>query len=133
MRTILTCLLLVAPVALAQDRKNHAEKMTMAEREQLLKLINEERKKHDLPPLKLSAKMDEQAQSWAEHMHKMGKLKHGGFKGDRGQCIAEGQNSPEAVTKAWMSDAGHRNILLGKSYHELGAGRSGKYWVTDFK
>jgi uncharacterized protein YkwD len=107
--------------------------MTAAEREQLLKLINERRKKHGLAELRLSAKMDEQAQSWAEHLHKIGKLQHGGFKGDRGQCIAEGQSSPEAVYKAWMSDPPHRAILLGKSYRELGAGRVGKYWVTDFK
>lgn len=96
-------------------------------------MINEERKKHNLAELNLNAKMDTQAQTWADHLLKIGKLVHGGFQGDRGQCIADGQPSPEAVCKAWMSDAGHRAILLGKSYRDLGAGRAGKYWVTDFK
>jgi uncharacterized protein YkwD len=111
----------------------HPKKSSADEREHVLKLINEERKKHDLPALRLETKMDEQAQHWADHLHKSGKLQHGGFKGDRGQCIAEGQPTPEAVVKAWLSDAGHRKILLGKDYRELGVGRSGKYWVTDFK
>jgi uncharacterized protein YkwD len=137
----LTAALLVGSgfVGSAEEHKDKAGKkgetgtMSATEREQLLSDINAERKKHDLPPLRLDTKMDEQAQHWADHLHKLGKLQHGDFKGDRGQCIAEGQQNPAAVTKAWMSDEGHRKILLGKSYREVGFGRSGKFWVADFK
>src|SRR5207302_1580714 len=101
-----------------------ADAASAAVREQVLKHINDERKKHDLAPLRLDTKMDDQAQHWAAHLHKIGKLVHGDFGGDRGQCIAEGQPTPAAVVKAWLSDAPHRAILLGKSYRELGVGRS---------
>lgn len=117
----------------AKEKKGKSAEMTAAERDHLLKFINKERARRGLVELRLNAAMDQQAQTWAEHMRKTGKLQHGGFKGDRGQCIAAGQPTPEAVGQAWMGHAPHRDILMGKSFRELGVGRAGKFWVADFK
>ncbi|HEY77432.1 MAG TPA: hypothetical protein G4O00_14845 [Thermoflexia bacterium] len=55
-----------------------------------------------------------------------------------GECIAAGYTSPQSVVNAWLNSPGHRAILLGENYTEIGsgyysgAGTYGTYWTTDF-
>lgn len=54
----------------------------------------------------------------------------------RGENIAYGQASPEAVMQAWMNSDGHRSNILSKNYSYIGVGvvRNGStlYWTQLF-
>ena len=106
------------------------DKNSKSEQEDLIKLINDGRKKNGLKPLKPNHNIDKLAQNWAEHMQKTNMLLHNDFKG--GQCIAEGKNA-ETVYKAWMGSKPHREGLMGKEYKDVGIGKSGKYWVVNLR
>ena len=109
---------------------SYAEKGKNSEQQELIKLINEGRKKNDLKPLKLGQSEDKAAQKWAEHMQKTNDLVHGGF--DGAQCIGEGEDAKK-VYNAWMGSKPHREGLMGKEYREIGIGKAGKYWVVNLK
>ena len=122
------CSLLI--IAVVFITPSYAEKGGNSEQQELLKLINEGRKKNDLKPLKLGQGKDKSAQKWAEHMQKTNVLVHGGF--DGAQCIAEGEDAKK-VYNAWMGSKPHHEGLMGKEYREIGIGRAGKYWVVNLK
>lgn len=122
------CSLLI--IAVVFITPSYAEKGGNSEQQELLKLINEGRKKNDLKPLKLGQGKDKSAQKWAEHMQKTNVLVHGGF--DGAQCIGEGEDAKK-VYNAWMGSKPHREGLMGKEYREIGIGRAGKYWVVNLK
>lgn len=48
-----------------------------------------------------------------------------------GENIAAGQTTPQQVMTDWMSDAGHRQNILGP-YQDVGFGMIGTFWVVDF-
>ena len=48
-----------------------------------------------------------------------------GYQGAGGENIALGQQTPEAVMKAWMESQGHRENILRGSYGRLGVGQVG--------
>ena len=48
-----------------------------------------------------------------------------------GEIIACGQTGAEAAVAAWMSDAPHRDIVLGP-YTEVGIAMVDLYWVVDW-
>lgn len=122
------CSLLI--IAVVFITPSYAEKGGNSEQQELLKLINEGRKKNDLKPLKLGQGKDKSAQKWAEHMQKTNVLVHGGF--DGAQCIGEGEDAKK-VYNAWMGSKPHREGLMGKEYREIGIGSAGKYWVVNLK
>ena len=51
-----------------------------------------------------------------------------------GENIAKGQQTPEAVVKAWMNSSGHRKNILNPSFTEIGVGyaEQGNYWTQMF-
>lgn len=134
---LLACILLLAPMAGLASASTG---------EDVRDLINRERAKKGLKPVRLAEKLTGAAQSFAVYMNKHNKFSHtadGKSPGQRisaagykwsacGEIIAKGYPTPASVVKGWMNWPGHKAIILGKSYTQIGVGKSGSYWVVDF-
>jgi uncharacterized protein YkwD len=115
----------------------------------LTELTNQERKKHDLPPLKVSPLLTKVARAHAENMARQEKLEHildGKTPFQRlkaanylykhaGENVAFRLNVelPEIIEN-WMKSPLHRKNVLGKDYTEIGIGaaiaRDGTIYYT---
>lgn len=105
-----------------------------ADEKKLIKLVNAERKKVDLPPLKANEKLMKAARGHSANMAAKGQLDHTLDEkgpGERlkdvryastgwGENIAAGQRTPAEAMESWMNSEGHRANLLGKDYREIG-------------
>ena len=124
---------MLLPAACAGD------KLTLTAAEKLvLDLTNQERKKHDLPPLTLNPTLFKVARAHSENMGRQMKMEHtldektafdrlraAGYKyAAAGENIGSGD--PRApvtlVMQAWMESEGHRANILNKEYTEIGVG-----------
>ena len=123
--------------------------------QEVLKLVNQERKQNGLKPLALSEKLDTAADDYSEEMIKDNRFSHrgkdGSSPGDRiekagytdwntwAENIAAGQQSAAEVVRGWMNSPGHRaNILnsrmthMGLGYAEGNNARYGNRWTQVF-
>ncbi len=117
----------------------------------VLDLVNIERKKAGLSPLKLNTEVTSVAQVKSDDMAKNGYFDHnsptygspfamltsfGVSYRTAGENIAKGQQTPEAVMKAWMNSTGHRENILSPKFKELGVGYTANngspVWVQIF-
>ena len=46
--------------------------------------------------------------------------------------IAVGYTDEKTVIIGWLASPGHCSNMMGRSYKEMGIGRSGNYWTQDF-
>jgi uncharacterized YkwD family protein len=116
---------------------------------EVLNLVNAERSKQGLKPLKMNTTLNKSAQAKAKDMHDKKYFDHNsptyGSPFDQmkqfgysysyaGENIAMGQRSPQEVMKAWMNSAGHRANILSPNFTEIGIGyySDGNYWVQQF-
>ncbi len=115
--------------------------------EQIFARINAERTKEGLKPVLVHPLLTKAAGLFAAEMNRRGVMTHtgedGSTPGDRitragyswqtyGEIVAFGQPTPEAVVLAWMNSPGHRAIIMGTQYEEIGVGYSGRYYCCDF-
>lgn len=120
--------------------------------EAILKLVNQERSKAGVSPLKLSEKLTNVANIKAKDMADKNYFSHtsptygspfdmlkkfGISFSYAGENIAAGQKTAEEVMDSWMNSSGHRQNILNKNYTQLGVGfkRGGQYgteWVQLF-
>jgi uncharacterized protein YkwD len=117
----------------------------------LLELVNAERKKADLSPLKSATLLVNAARSHSENMAKQDTLAHEldgkgpeerlADLGYKAAAIAENcavaARTPEEVTRLWMNSEGHKANMLGENYTQAGIGTAktaeGKmYWTMVF-
>lgn len=117
----------------------------------VLELINAERAKYGLAPVRYSNTLDTAAEKHAVHMARVGKMAHDGigdadpgariraegFGDSWGENVATGQTSPEQVVAEWMASPGHRRNILDPTFRQMGVayttssgGRS--YWAQEF-
>jgi uncharacterized protein YkwD len=106
---------------------------------QLLDLTNQERKKREVPPLRLSLRLCQVARDHAANMARQEKMEHtldgktpldrlrvAGYNFARGgENIAAGDpeaSLPAAVMKVWMESPGHRDNILAPVFTEIGLG-----------
>jgi uncharacterized protein YkwD len=128
---------------------------------QVVQLVNAERAKQSLPPLKVLSSLTAAARHHAMDMAVDNYFGHDSMDSAGGQLtfacgtfdrislwykgwnraaenIAAGFNSPQQVMDAWMKSDGHRDNILNPDYTEFGVGYysgSGQfpaYWVQDF-
>jgi Cysteine-rich secretory protein family len=118
----------------------------------IVELVNEERTKNNLPPMKHSLTLSDAARYHAADMDQDDYFLHDTYDKlndqlakqctwveriktfyatPRAENIAKGFTSPETVMRAWMESAGHRKNILA-DYWEIGAGYFGNEWVQDF-
>ncbi|MBV6459661.1 MAG: hypothetical protein HONBIEJF_02812 [Fimbriimonadaceae bacterium] len=120
---------------------------------QVVELMNHERVKHGLPPVKASTELMRAAQVHAkslstdqffDHSDQQGKsagdrAKDAGYRWTLiAENIAAGQDSPAEVMNTWMNSPKHRANILNARVMEVGVGyitdrerRYDHYWVMD--
>ncbi len=117
---------------------------------EVVRLVNIERQKAGLAPLKIDSKLCQIAKLKSEDMKKKGYFSHTsptyGTPFDMlkqfnvtyktaGENIAKGQKDAKAVVDAWMNSPGHRKNILSKSFTHIGVGNvkgSSNYWTQLF-
>ena len=56
-----------------------------------------------------------------------------GYKGFYvGEVIARNYDNPAAVVQGWKNSTDHCKAMMSSTYIEMGAGKSGNIWVSDF-
>jgi len=133
------------PTATTSTENNKLEK-------QVVTLVNQERAKQGLAPLKENVKLssvartksgDMVANNYFDHTSPtygspFDMMKHFGITYTAaGENIAMGQPTADSVMTAWMNSPGHRANILSKNYTEIGVGvakdKSGAiYWTQEF-
>ena len=118
--------------------------------EQVLYLVNQERRQRNLPPLIFSSKLMDAAAIRAEeitqlfsHTRPNGEPCHSLIEDGAytiGENIAAGHATPEETMRQWMGSTGHRANILNEDYTELGVGYVYRenseyryYWVQLFR
>lgn len=135
----LIALTFAAPFLLADDKKETSPfEMTKAERT-LLKLLNKERVKKELPELKPQPVLFKVARAHSENMARQEKMEHvldGKTPGQRvlgagydygkiseNIAVSDSPDAPlEMVVKSWMDSKTHRDNLLSDKVTETGLG-----------
>lgn len=123
-----------------------------AQAEQVLNLVNAERKKQGLKALTLSSELSNIATLKSSDMAKKNYFSHtsptygtpfemlqqfGISYSAAGENIAAGQKTAEDVMQSWLNSSGHRANILSSKYTELGVGyykggSYGVYWTQLF-
>ena len=126
-----------------------ADSSVLSYEKEVIRLVNIERQKNDLSPLSEDWQLSRVARYKSEDMRDRGYFSHtsptygspfdmmrafGISYRSAGENIAKGQQSPEAVVKAWMNSPGHRANILNKGFTHIGVGyaKSGNYWTQMF-
>ena len=136
--------------AASSNKWKNEEKVPNNFAKEVLELVNYERAKEHLKPLKLSKSMSHYAQIRAKEITK--KFSHTRPSGYScftvipkpyktvGENIAAGQRSSKEVVQAWMDSPGHRANILNPKFRELGMGylylpdsHYKHYWVQLFR
>jgi uncharacterized YkwD family protein len=116
---------------------------------EVIDLTNEERRRHRLPPLTAESNLQKAAQLKSEDMSVHNNLSHSSptygspfqMLQDLGieysvaaENIAQGQQTPREVVRAWMNSTGHRQNILNNDITHIGVGfePSGSYWTQIF-
>jgi len=119
---------------------------------EVVRLVNIERAKQGLQPLKENWELSRVARYKSQDMVNKGYFSHTSptygspFKmmesfgirySSAGENIAMGQRTPEEVMNAWMNSPGHRSNILSPSYTQIGVGyakdANGRvYWTQMF-
>ncbi len=119
--------------------------------EKVLNLVNAERAKNNLFPLKLNTELSDMARLKCQEMRDLDYFSHISpvygtpfemlknfsinYKA-AGENIGKGQKTPEAVFAAWMNSDTHRGNILSPSFTEVGIGFAQSdnmtYWTQTF-
>jgi uncharacterized protein YkwD len=107
----------------------------------MVRLINRERAKRDLPPLRVNVHLVDSARYHSREMLQYGYFEHNSLHPARawdsrvraflhrsivGEALAWGAGtyaSPSATVRMWMASPPHRRILLDPSFRVIGIGR----------
>lgn len=120
--------------------------------QQVVSLVNAERAKHGLQPLRENWELSRVARFKSNDMRDSNYFSHtsptygsphqmirdfGLSYRASGENIAAGQTSAQAVFNSWMNSTGHRQNILSANYTEIGVGYSqggsyGHYWTQMF-
>lgn len=122
---------------------------------QVVELVNAERAKVGLPPLKAVAQLAEAARYHSADMAADRYRDHYTYDRDDSDAlvrictwtkrvqqyypdfdklienVGNGTSSPQTIMTAWMNSSGHRAAILG-DYREIGVGYASLYWTQDF-
>jgi uncharacterized YkwD family protein len=114
---------------------------------QVAALVNQERAKAGLAPLRLDSSLSNVAMVKAKDMSNNNYFSHysptygspfdmmnryGISFGYAGENIAMGQQSPTQVMTDWMNSQGHRENILSPNYDSIGVAFYNGYWVQEF-
>ena len=105
----------------------------------LFSLLNAERRRHGLRPLRAASCAGDFASSWASHIAHDGALRHQSVRRVLRSCradraaenVARGNVTPERMMEMWMHSRGHRRNILDPRLTHVGLGAaqgSGGQW-----
>ena len=109
-------------------------------------LINIERDKEGLSPLKWNQELATVARAHSKDMECRDYFSHTNLDGQSpatrmrtnnisfvyaGENLAHGHKTSEAVVEAWMKSEGHRNAILSEKATHIGVGFENYYWTVD--
>lgn len=123
--------------------------------ERVFELVNDARRKENLPSLSWNPTLATTAQAYAEDMATRGFFSHddpeGGAPRDRilkggytkpscncswvygtGENLAHGQDTPEKVMADWLASPGHRANIMSEDFEDIGIGYADEHWVQHF-
>lgn len=140
----------VVNIAAAQSTWKTSAEVPPNFAQEVLDLVNVERAKEHLNPLKLSSSLNHYAQIRAKEITKsFSHTRPSGYscftvipKPYRmvGENIAAGQRSAKEVVQAWMDSPGHRENIMNPKFKELGMGyvylpdsKYKHYWAQFFR
>jgi uncharacterized protein YkwD len=150
---ILTLLLVLSPSVRPTYAADPAATRLSAQGVRLVELINHQRAKAGLGPVKVNTLLVAEAQRFSGVQAGLGRLSHRGVDGTNagqrltrvgypwrffGENLAAGQQTPEAVVRGWMNSPTHRAVVLHVKAREIGIGHTYKaadragylnYWV----
>lgn len=136
-----------------KSTQNSGQTSTISnEANEVIKLVNIERSKNGLAPIKVNAELSKVATTKAQDMIDKNYFNHTsptyGTPFDMmkkfninytaaGENIAYGQKTPTIVMNGWMNSSGHRANILNSNFTEIGVGvvkdKNGTpYWVQMF-
>ncbi|MFY0545138.1 CAP domain-containing protein [Brevibacillus sp. H7] len=110
-------------------------------------LVNQERAKAGLQPLRLDSNLSKMALDKAKDMHDNNYFDHtsptygspfemmkkyGISYTYAGENIAMGQRTPQEVMNGWMNSPGHRANILNPNFNTIGVAYYNGYWVQEF-
>ncbi|GGE32156.1 hypothetical protein GCM10011391_08500 [Pullulanibacillus camelliae] len=138
-----------APTNNATNQNNQSNVSSDTAIQQVVDLVNTERKKNGLPALKVDSSLTKMADAKAKDMLNNHYFSHtsptygspfdmmkafGISYKNAGENIAQGQTNAQNVMKDWMNSSGHRANILNKDYTFIGVGHTGSqnYWVQEF-
>jgi uncharacterized protein YkwD len=102
---------------------------------EVARLVNLERTRRGLGPLKVSEKLMLDARSWSHNQATRSRMYHSRM--GYGENVAYGQDNPQEVMQAWMNSRGHRANILNGRYTTIGVGAvtNGRsiYWTQVFQ
>lgn len=113
----------------------------------VVSLVNDERAEKNLSKLKTDSALSKAAQARARELAEKNYLEHTRPDGvsymkvfseysikhcGASENLARGQETPNEVMKAWMSDSGKRASILTSEYTHIGVGYYNGYWVQLF-
>lgn len=127
----------------------------VAEQQQVVALVNQQRAEAGLAPLTVSESLTQEAQGYADWMASANFFSHTAPDGSTitnraeaagystwtylAENLAAGQSSPERAVTAWMNSPSHRSNILAPDATEIGLGHSfsastryGHYWALEF-
>ncbi|WP_025692042.1 CAP domain-containing protein [Paenibacillus zanthoxyli] len=128
-----------APEAAQSDKSSFVQ--------QVVDLVNQERAKAGLAPLKALDSLNKVAAAKATDMRSNNYFDHtsptygspfdmmssfGVTYNYAGENIAKGQRTPEEVMNAWMNSPGHKANILNKNFNYIGVGFDNYYWAQEF-
>ena len=116
---------------------------------EVIRLVNEQRTKNGLKPLKANWELSRIARYKSQDMADNNYFSHtsptygspfqmmkqfGITYRSAGENIAQGYSTPQAVVNAWMNSPGHRANILNASYTQIGVGyvSQGNHWTQMF-
>ncbi len=129
------------------ENENNSNSSVSSIEQEVVRLVNIERQKAGLAPLKIDTELSKVARLKSEDMKKKGYFSHTsptyGSPFDMlkqfnityktaGENIAKGQKTAQAVVNAWMNSEGHRRNILSKSFTHIGVGHTSNYWTQLF-
>ncbi len=118
--------------------------------QQVLDIVNSERGRAGLSPLRLHSQLTAAAQAHSNDMARHNFMSHTGSDGsspfDRikrhgynfrqaAENVASGYSSPQDVMRGWMNSNGHRANILNPNYRDIGIGyarANQPYWTQTF-
>lgn len=126
---------------------NNSNSSVSSIEQEVVNLVNIERQKAGLAPLKIDTELSKVARLKSEDMKNKGYFSHTsptyGSPFDMlkqfnityktaGENIAKGQKTAKDVVNAWMNSEGHRKNILSKSFTHIGVGHSSNHWTQLF-